>query len=338
MKGRLTAFFLLSAVVLGSCGTDAVSSRNSKIIRARAPEYNKDLITVGFVQTGKESDWRDANSSDFINTFTVENGYNLIYIDGNSSPERQKKAVMDLAAQKVDYIIIDPIVEDGWEPVLKKAADSGAEVIIADRMVDADESEYLCWIGSDFYTEGLKAGEWLESYLEEKGRQNEEINIVLIEGTEGASATIGRTRGINDMIAKHSNWNLLISKCGNFSQGEGKQAMDEVLDEFYDIDVVITENDNMMFGALNSMKAAGVTFGTDGEVITVSFDALHEAFERMIKGEIMVSVECNPLIAGEARKVIEDNNAGKKIAGRNYVDESVFTYKNAAEYIDSRQY
>ncbi|MBO5302703.1 MAG: ABC transporter substrate-binding protein [Lachnospiraceae bacterium] len=325
---------------VSGCGTPQTEMQTKELIRSAAPAYDENFVTVGFVQTGKESDWRDANTNDYLHTFTEANGYNLLYIDGNSNSDRQIKAAYDLIAQKVDYIIIDPIVEDGWEDVLKLAKAEGIPVIIADRGVSADPSLYACWIGSDFKTEGINAAKWLDSYLEQQNRGNEDIGIVILEGTEGASAAIGRTEGLMEEISAHDNWHIVTSQCANFTQGEGKNVMEQILKDYADsdIDVVISENDNMMFGAMKAMEHAGISYGVDGDVITISFDALYEAFELMQEGKLMVSVECNPLIAGLSHQVIQDLEAGKSVAPIHYVEESVFTYENASSHISDRKY
>ncbi len=335
---KLGFMLMLSVCLLCGCGKTQQVEESFELTRADAPTYSQDYITVGFIQTGKESDWRDANTNDFLNTFTEENGYNLIYIDGNSDSDRQIKAMNDLISQKVDYIILDPIVESGWEESLQLAKEKDIPVIVSDRMVSADESLYTCWIGSDFETEGRNAAKWLEDYLEKTGRSDETIRIVILEGTEGASAAIGRTNGLNAEIEKHDNWEVLTTRCANFTQGEGKNVMEEILEEYDDIDVLISENDNMMFGAMKAMEQAQVTYGVNGEVITVSFDALYEAFENMLDGKIMVSVECNPLIAGLSHEVIQKLEAGEEVDKVNYVEESIFSFENAAQYIDGRKY
>lgn len=335
---KLRCILLLCVCILCGCGKAEPVEETLELTRAEAPTYSQEYITVGFIQTGKESDWRDANTNDFLNTFTKENGYNLIYIDGNSDSDRQIKAMNDLIKQKVDYIILDPIVETGWEESLKRAKENNIPVIVSDRMVAADESLYTCWIGSDFETEGRNAAKWLEEYLAKTGRSNETVRIVLLEGTEGASAAIGRTNGLYAEMEKHENWELLTARCANFTQGEGKNVMEEILKEYDDIDVLISENDNMMFGAMKAMDQAGVTYGVSGDVITVSFDALYEAFENMMEGKIMVSVECNPLIAGLSHEVIQKLEAGEEVDKVNYVEESIFSFENAAQYINERKY
>lgn len=329
---------LVMALGCVRCGGQEEVSHEKSLARSGGVSYDAEYITVGFIQTGKESDWRDANTKDYQNTFTKERGYNLIYIDGNSDSRRQVKAMNDLISQGVDYIILDPIVEDGWEDTLKLAQASKVPVLLADRGVSADPSLYECWIGSDFKTEGIKAAKWLEDYLKRNGRQKEDINIVILEGTEGASATLGRSEGLREEIGKHDNWHIVASECANFTQGEGKDVMDQILDKYNDFDVLISENDNMMFGAMKAMSQRGVSYGVDGDVITISFDALGEAFQEMIAGKLMVSVECNPLIAGLSEQVIQQKEKGLEVDPIQYVKEEVFTFENAEQFIKDRKY
>lgn len=105
-----------------------------------------------------------------------------------------------------------------------------------------------------------------------------------------------------------------------------------------DIDVIISENDNMIFGAMKALERNGMTYGPDGDIIMISFDALYEAFEKMIEGELHASIECNPLLAGTVEQVIRDLENGRKIEKIYNIEEGVYTYENAAEFISTRKY
>lgn len=341
MKKKLVAITGILIMCLSIVGCGSVKAvETQELIRGEAPEYNDDLIYVGMIQTGKESDWRDANTNDYLNTFVEERGYKLIYIDGNSSAERQVKAMYDLIQQNVDYIILQPIVETGWEDAIRAAKNAEIPVIVADRQIEVDSDEYVAWIGSDFEEEGRKAIQWLDEYLKSQGRENEEIDIVLLEGTPGATAAIGRTNGILAGVEKHPNWKIVDRGSADFTQGQGQTYMEELLNsgKLDDIDVIISENDNMIFGAMKALERNGMTYGPDGDIIMISFDALHEAFERMIGGELHVSVECNPLLAGTVEKVILELEAGNKVDKIYNTEEGVYTFENAAEFIDTRKY
>ena len=164
-----------------------------------------DTITVGFSQVGAESDWRTANTESMKSTFSEDNGYELIFDDAQQKQENQLTAIRNFIQQEVDYIVLAPVTETGWDTVLQEAKDAGIPVIIVDRMVDvSDDSLYTAWVGSNFKLEGQKAMAWLDAYLEAKGRGDEEINLVDIQGTIGASAQIGRTEGFDEAVeAQH---------------------------------------------------------------------------------------------------------------------------------------
>lgn len=295
------------------------------------------LITVGYAQVGAESDWRTANTESFRSTFVEENGYRLIFDDAQQKQENQIKAIRNFIQQDVDYIVVAPVVETGWETVLGEAKAAGIPVILSDRQMKlSDESLYLCWVGGDFLKEGRDAVDWLNNYLKENGRENEKLNVVLLQGTIGSSAQVGRTQGITEGLAKNPNYTLLAKQTGEFTQAKGQEVMESFLKAYDDIDVVFAENDNMAFGAIDAIKAAGKVPGKD--VIIISFDAVREAFNRIIAGEINCAVECNPLHGPRVDEIIKTLEAGGTVEKIQYVKEEVFDAKNAADRLPTRAY
>ena len=165
---------------------------------------DENLIVVGVSQVGSESVWRTANTASIQNVLTKENGYFMIFNNARQKQENQIKALRSFISQRVDYIVFSPITEDGWETVLQEAKEAGIPVILIDRKVNlSDQSLYTTWIGSDFYKEGRMAGNILDEYLTKQHRQEESIRIVVLQGTEGATATIGRTNGFNEVAEAH---------------------------------------------------------------------------------------------------------------------------------------
>ena len=296
-----------------------------------------DLITVGYAQIGAESDWRTANTESFKSTFTEENGYKLIFDDAQQKQENQIKAIRNFIQQEVDYIVLAPIVETGWETVLGEAKEAGIPVILSDRQIKVtDDSLYVAWVGGNFLQEGYNAIEWLDGYLKENGRDNEDINIVLLQGTIGSSAQVGRTEGVEKLLADRPKYHLLAKQTGEFTQAKGQEVMESFLKSYDDIDVVIAENDDMGYGAMEAIKAAGKVPGKD--IIMISYDSGRRAFEKVIAGELNVTVECNPLHGPRVAEIIQKLEAGEKVDKIQYVDEGVFDIKNAAEILPSRTY
>lgn len=331
---RLLVVLMTLALVSALLGC---SKKDSQSTGKDVSSGDDDLIVVGFSQVGAESDWRTANTKSFQTTFVEEAGYKLLFDDAQQKQENQIKAIRNFIQQDVDYIVIAPVVETGWETVLGEAKEAGIPVIIVDRMINvSDDSLFTCWVGSNFKQEGYDAADWLAEYLEKQGRSNETINIVTLQGTIGSSAQIGRTEGFAERMKDHPNWVMLDRQTGEFTQSKGQEVMESFLKSYDDIDVVIAENDNMAFGAIDAIKAAGKVPGKD--IIIVSFDAVKAAFEAMIAGDMNVSVECNPLHGPRVAEIIQKLEKGEKVDKLQYVKEGVYPAETAAELINERQY
>lgn len=321
------AMALIGSMAFAAGGKDSGSSGGKK-----------DLITVGYAQVGAESDWRTANTESFRSTFVEANGYRLIFDDAQQRQENQIKAIRSFIQQDVDYIVVAPVVETGWETVLNEAKAAGIPVILSDRQMNvSDDSLYLCWVGGNFEKEGQDAVIWLDNYLEKNGRGNDKLNVVLIQGTIGSSAQIGRTKGITDGLKKKPNrYNLLAMQTGEFTQAKGQEVMESFLKAYPNIDVVFCENDNEAFGAIDAIKAVGKVPGKD--IIIISFDAVHEAFNKMIAGELNCAVECNPLHGPRVDEIIKTLEKGGSVDKIQYVVEGVFDQENAARELPNRKY
>ena len=295
-----------------------------------------DTITVGFSQVGAESDWRTANTESMKSTFSEENGYNLIFDDAQQKQENQLTAIRNFIQQEVDYIVLAPVTETGWDTVLQEAKDAGIPVIIVDRMVDvSDDSLYTTWIGTDSLLEGRKAAEWLNAYTTAKGIDAKDVNIVDIQGTIGSTAQIGRSKGLEEGVDNYG-WNLLAQQSGEFTQAKGQEVMESMLKQYDNINVVYCENDNEAFGAIDAIEAAGKTVGSDianGEIMVMSFDTTNAGLTDTLAGKIACDVECNPLHGPRAEELIKALEAGEEVEKLNYVDEEIFATDDTVDKV-----
>ena len=293
-------------------------------------------IVVGYAQVGSESDWRTTNTQSFKNIFTEENGYYLIFEDGQQKQENQLTAIRNFIQQEVDYILLAPVTETGWDTVLQEAKDADIPVIIVDRMVDvSDDSLYTTWIGTDSLLEGRKAAEWLNAYTTAKGIDAKDVNIVDIQGTIGSTAQIGRSKGLEEGVDNYG-WNLLAQQSGEFTQAKGQEVMESMLKQYDNINVVYCENDNEAFGAIDAIEAAGKTVGSDianGEIMVMSFDTTNAGLTDTLAGKIACDVECNPLHGPRAEELIKALEAGEEVEKLNYVDEEIFATDDTVDKV-----
>ena len=325
MKKKIVSALLTATMVCGMCVVPTVGVAAAD-----------DTITVGFSQVGAESDWRTANTESFKSTFTEENGYKLIFDDAQQKQENQLTAIRNFIQQEVDYILLAPVTETGWDTVLQEAKDADIPVIIVDRMVDvSDDSLYTTWIGTDSLLEGRKAAEWLNAYTTAKGIDAKDVNIVDIQGTIGSTAQIGRSKGLEEGVDNYG-WNLLAQQSGEFTQAKGQEVMESMLKQYDNINVVYCENDNEAFGAIDAIEAAGKTVGSDianGEIMVMSFDTTNAGLTDTLAGKITCDVECNPLHGPRAEELIKALEAGEEVQKLNYVDEEIFAADDTVDKV-----
>ena len=327
MKKRKVLAVLLCAAMTAAlavgCGGSKGSDSSDK--SSDSSSSSDDVITVGFSQVGAESDWRTANSQSMKDTFSKENGYDLIFDDAQQKQENQITAIRNFIQQEVDYILLAPVTETGWDTVLQEAKDADIPVIIVDRMVDvSDDSLYTTWIGTDALCEGRKAAEWLNGFAEAKGIAASDIHIADIQGTIGSTAQIGRTKGLEEGVDKYG-WDLVAQQTGEFTRAKGQEVMESMLKQYDNINVVYCENDNEAFGAIDAIKAAGYEVGgEEGQILVMSFDTTNAGLTQTLSGEITCDTECNPLHGPRVEEIIQKLEAGEDVDKQAFVDEVAF--------------
>ena len=161
-----------------------------------------DLIKVGIINNDpNESGYRTANDKDMKNMFTKENGYDASFAYSLKNDE-QITAAQKFIQDGVDYLLLSAADTSGWDSVLKDAQDAGTQVILFDRVIDADESLYAASIVSDMDKEGQTACDWL------KAQNLDEYNIIHIQGVMGSAAQKGRSGALTDTAAAEG-WNIV---------------------------------------------------------------------------------------------------------------------------------
>ena len=292
-------------------------------------------IVLGFSQIGAESEWRTANTES-IKAAAKEAGIELKFSDAQQKEENQLKAIRGFIAQKVDVIAFSPVVESGWETVLKEAKAAKIPVILSDRAVDVkDQSLWVSFMGSDFVEEGRRAANWLVADLDKTGVKGD-VDIVELQGTVGSAPAIDRKKGFEEILAKHPNLKITRSQTGDFTRAKGKEVMEAFLKADKNIQVLFAHNDDMAIGAIQAIEDAGLKPGKD--ITIVSIDGVKGAFEAMIAGKLNCSVECSPLLGPQLMAAVKDLVAGKTLPKRIVTQEGVFPAEKAAEAFPSRKY
>ncbi|WP_327047058.1 ABC transporter substrate-binding protein [Microbispora sp. NBC_01189] len=331
MLKRISALILAGATALTMAGCGGGDGDTSA--SGGSSGGGDDKIVMGFSQVGAESGWRTANTKS-VQESAKEAGVDLKFSDAQQKQENQIKAIRSYIQQKVDVIAFSPVVESGWDTVLKEAQTAKIPVILTDRAVDSkDTSLYKTFLGSDFVEEGKKAGQWL---VDEYKDSKDTVNIVELQGTTGSAPANDRKAGFGDVISADPKFKVIASQSGDFTRAKGKEVMEAFLKSNPKIDVLYAHNDDMGLGAIEAIEGAGKVPGKDIKIITV--DAVHDGMQALADGKINYIVECSPLLGPQLMDLAKKVVKGEQVPPRVVTEETTFTQEQAKEALPNRQY
>ena len=314
-------FLLILALLLTGCGSN---------------EGTEDpRLLLGFSQLGSESAWRIGNTRD-IEKKAGEYGVSLMLENANQKQENQIAAIRRFIAYKVDVIAFSPIVEEGWDNVLKEARDAGIPVILVDRDINTKEQGLTtCLIGADFYKEGVMAGEYLIRKAD--SLKMDHVRIVEIAGTEDSTPMRQRQAGFMDTIKKDSRMEVIESVDGDFLKSRGAECMRELLGKYGDsIDVVYSHNDEMTLGALTEIEQAGYVPGKD--IVIISVDGGQDAINVLKEGRINCIVECTPMLGSTLMDTALKLKRGETVDKLIHPEERYFSDEQDLSGLEPRGY
>lgn len=323
---RHRSWFALIALLflVGGCSRESADHAASQ----------RPKLRLGVSQVSAEANWDTANA-DSIRRAAQEAGIELRLEDARRSQQNQVAALRSFVKQKVDVIAFSPVVENGWEAVLREVRGAGIPVVLMDRAIEVtDESLYVSLVGSDFIEEGRRAGRWL---LDHTDHIPGEIDIVELQGTVGSAPANDRKLGFAEIIAADQRYRIIRSQSANFDRARAREVMAEFLKtEGRRIRVLFAHSDTMALGGIEAIEAAGLKPGSD--VLVISIEGSRKALEAIIAGKLNVTVECSPLLGPPLIAVVKDLADGKAVARRVITQETVFTRENAAEELPNRAY
>jgi ABC-type sugar transport system substrate-binding protein len=328
MRRRVTqksSFALLALLTLLASCSDGAGHHGAE---------RKRHLVLGFSQPVAGANWNTANTES-IRKATTAAGIELRLEDAQRSQERQVAALRSFVDQHVDVIAFSPVVETGWEGVLREIRTAGIPVILMDRAIEvSDDSLYTSLIGSDFIEEGRRAARWL---LENTRDVPGDFAIAELQGSVGSAPANDRKQGFAEVIVNDRRYHIIRSESADFDRARAREVMAGFLKaEGRRIRVLFAHSDTMALGGIEAIEAAGLKPGSD--ILVISIEGKREALEAIVAGKLNATVECSPLLGPQLVAAVDDIAAGKRVPRRVITQESLFTRANAAAELPSRVY
>lgn len=235
-------------------------------------------------------------------------GYDLVVLDSQNDPAKERANVEDLVQLGVVALLINPTDSDAVVKTVEVANKSNIPVITLDRQ--ANGGKITSHIASDNIKGGEMAAEYvLDKFKDEKGP----INVVEIQGIPGASATRDRGEGFHNIMDKNDKFKFVSIQAADFDRQKGLQVMENIIQANPNIQVVFAHNDEMALGAAKAIKASGLN------AMVIGFDGNDDAKDSIDASEMKATIAQQPDLIGAlgvdlANKIYNGESVKDKIA------------------------
>jgi len=338
---RIPLALLLVVFTFNSCAEQLGDAEST----SESSETIGDIITSEIDLTGKKIGYCSPSLNapyyqalwQSIKSTTEKNGMQFLSADGQDDINKQIAAVEDLITKGVDALLLNPKDPDALVGVTKLAKAAGIPVFIIDSSINPS-AEFVTTIQSNNLANGELAGEWLA-----KKFGNKPMNIALLSGNAGNPVGLTRKQGLLQGITEEQlrtqgkiNLNVKTQAYTDWSYAGGLKAMEDILVAHPDVNVVITESDVCVLGAIKAIKQAGKT---DDILIVAGADGQKEAIKYIMETDFYGCTAMNsPVQIGKnaVKFAVEYMNGRDDFDKKSYTAPLLITKENAAKYYNPK--
>jgi inositol transport system substrate-binding protein len=260
-------------------------------------------------------------------------GVDIQVEDAQNDVARQLDQINNFIASGVDAIIVNPVDTSATQAMSAAAEAAGVPLVYVNREpVNVDSlPDNQAFVASDERESGTLETIEICDILAAAGK--DPANVYIMMGELSNQAAVQRTQDIDDVIAADKcavAINVIDKQTANWSRDEAQDLMTNWLSTGEPFDALISNNDEMAIGAIQAMKASGISME---DVVVGGIDATQDALLAMAAGELDVSVFQDA--AGQGVGAVD---AALKLARGEDVEQKVYipfqlvTPENMQEY------
>ena len=307
---------LLAAGLMGLMGTTAIAELQIGVSVARFDDNGLTVMRNGMTA------FDDANDE-----------VSLQIEDATDDVAKQLDQINNFIASGVDAIIVNAVDTNATEAMSNAAASAGVPLVYVNRQPINMETlpDGQAFVASNEIESGTLAAFEMCKMLRAEGKSGGATAYVLV-GQLSNQAAVQRTKDFHDVIGMDMcNFITIIDEqTANWSRDEANDLMTNWISSGEEFDAVFGNNDEMALGAIQAMKAAGISMD---DVVVGGVDATSDALLSMSVGEMDVTVFQD--LAGQGAGSIQ---TAMDLANGLEVDKTVFipfqlvTPANLAEF------
>jgi inositol transport system substrate-binding protein len=254
--------------------------------------------------------------------------------DAQNDVAKQLDQINNFIASGVDAIIVNPVDTSATQAMTDAAAAAGVPLVYVNRQpINLDTlPDNQAFVASQ-ESESSRQG-FIEQCNQWKAAGKDAVNVYVLQGELSNQAAVQRTQNYYDVIEAGEcavTVNVIDQQTANWSRDQAQNLMTNWLSTGAAFDGVLANNDEMALGAIQAIKAAGISMD---DVIVSGVDATQDALASMQAGELDITVFQNAAAQGGGAL-----DAAVKLAAGETVDQAVFvpfelvTPANMADYM-----
>jgi ribose transport system substrate-binding protein len=235
-----------------------------------------DKLVIGFSQGTMNHPWRVA-MVDGNKKYATEHypDVDLVVTDGQNQATKQVSDVESLISRGIKVLVISPLQAQALTPIVKQAMEANIPVITLDRAVN---TKVTCQVGAQNKPIGVEAGKFIAEKLNGKG------NVIEVQGTAGASATIDRHDGFREALKDSPGIKVVADQFCDYLREPAVKFVEDMLQRFGpgQLQAIYAHNDEMALGAIKAVEAAG----RSKEIVVIGIDGQNSAFQAVKDGKL----------------------------------------------------
>ena len=251
-------------------------------IRTAEPPERRPIM--GIVATATEDQRKDAQAASLMQAAEMY-GFDVLSMPVERTLDAQIEAIRALIVYRVDIIVFVPLVEDGWENVMREADAAEIPLLAVDKSVqDAMWKQRKHYVGYDYCALAQRATEMLlQKEMPAEG-------VIELYGTLNSYDAREIARGSREELERQGR-KIQYSFCGDGMRSRGYEIAESLHEHLDEIGYIICHNDAMALGALDYLKENGYIPGED--ICICSFGGGADAREALDAGDLQVLVQLN---------------------------------------------
>lgn len=248
--------------------------------------------------------------------------------DAQGDIARQQSQIENFAASGVDGIITMLVDADSGKAMSKIAEEAGIPLVFVN-MLPANMDEFpakQAWVGSNEEQAGELQATEMCKLMGGKG------DAVILMGQLGTTGQRGRTAAVERVLKTDAckGINVLDSQSANWMRTPALDLMTNWLTSGMQPKGVFANNDEMALGAIQALKASGISMD---DVVVGGVDATQDALAAVESGDLDVTVYQSAKGQGEgALDTVLKIAKGEAFGQRVTVPFELVTPANVAEY------